>query len=120
MKEIIVKNKDYEVVFSLNNGYVDYCKIYSISGDLMGQIKYFEDPSIKIANLEANLVESERGIEKFKAMYFNKCKDYEHLMEQLGDKSADLHQIYSHLGVEAFGEDIHEQAMKELTRLLEK
>lgn len=32
----------------------------------------------------------------------------------------DLMQLYSHLGVEAFGEDIQEQALKEIHRLQKK
>ena len=35
--------------------------------------------------------------------------------KQIAEKDDNLHQIYSRLGVEAFGEDIHEQALKELS-----
>ena len=44
----------------------------------------------------------------------NDAKEIERLREQLAEKDGELHQIYSHLGVEAFGEDIHEQALKEI------
>lgn len=38
------------------------------------------------------------------------------LKQQIAEKDGELHQIYSHLGVEAFGEDIHEQALKEIAK----
>lgn len=38
------------------------------------------------ADLEAKLAESEKSKEKFKVMYFNQCKDYEHLQEYVNDR----------------------------------
>ena len=40
----------------------------------------------KISNLKAKLAESEKSKEKFKIMYFNQCKDYEHLQEYVNDR----------------------------------
>ena len=76
----------------------------------------------EIAELKAKLAESE---EKYKKAYqegllqkqFDKDMEIDQLKQQLAEKNADLHQIYSHLGVEAFCEDIHEQSLKEIGRL---
>lgn len=89
----------------------------------------------KIADLEAKLAESKEQLKQSRE-WFIKCdkerlseetkkniaftnyketlKENKELKQQLAEKNADLHQIYSHLGVEAFGEDIHEQALKEI------
>ena len=85
-----------------------------------------EIPSI--ADLEAKLTESDAEIERFKEinavqknkiinldkMYKQSQEVQKQLKQQLAEKDGELHQIYSHLGVEAFGEDIHEQALKEI------
>lgn len=47
----------------------------------------------------------------------NKC---ERLNQERYDECLNLQQLYSHLGVEAYGEDIQEQAIKELERLKAK
>ena len=47
-------------------------------------------------------------------------KDIKELEEQLYEERGKLQQVYSRLGVEAFGEDIHEQALKELGKVIPK
>lgn len=54
-KEINISNENYIAKFSLDNGVADYCKLYEIGGDEAGQIKYFEDQSKKIKQLEKAL-----------------------------------------------------------------
>ena len=80
-----------------------------------------------VADLEAKIAESEHRNEQLVdalngEVFINYKLPMENaqLKQQLAEKDADLHQIYSHLGVEAFGEDIHEQALKEIRRLLEE
>ena len=75
----------------------------------------------KIADLEAKLAEMEAerdklfvDLEETSNNFLNARDEW---LKQLEEKDADLHQIYSHLGVEAFCEDIHEQALKEIGRL---
>ena len=51
------------------------------------------------------------------AIIMRQEKQISDLEAKLAERNADLHQIYSHLGVEAFCEDIHEQALKEIGRL---
>lgn len=47
-------------------------------------------------------------------------KRYKKEQEKNSNNALELQQIYSHLGVEAFGEDIQEQALKEIHRLQRK
>lgn len=48
-----------------------------------------------------------------------KNKQISQLQDSLRDANECLGQIYSHLGVEAFGKDIQEQAVKEIDRLMD-
>lgn len=73
----------------------------------------------KIADLEAKLVESDGCAGMLHHHLTDKAieiemlgEEIDELKQQLAEKNADLHQIYSHLGVEAFGEDIQEMALK--------
>ena len=86
----------------------------------------------RVADLETKLAESEKEKENLKAQIIlirnnvsqGSIKDLENLRileeekecfrQRLAEKTGELYQIYSHLGVEAFGEDIHEQALKEI------
>ena len=46
-------------------------------------------------------------------------KQISQLQDSLREANECLSQIYSHLGVEAFGKDIQEQAVKEIDRLID-
>ena len=46
-------------------------------------------------------------------------KQISQLQDSLREANECLGQIYSHLGVEAFGKDIQEQAVKEIDRLID-
>lgn len=52
--------------------------------------------------------------------YLDMSDKIDNLKEELEDERGKLHQIYSHLSVEAFGDDIQEQALKEIARLQDK
>lgn len=81
-------------------------------------ISAFED---EINQLKQQIEETEELNKKFeehsqavdKALD-DSCDVIRTLKQQLAEKDGELHQIYSNLGVEAFGEDIHEQALKEI------
>ena len=44
-------------------------------------------------------------------------KEIQQLKQSIKEERENLQQLYSHLGVEAFGEDIQEQAVKEIDKL---
>lgn len=50
---------------------------------------------------------------------FEENKQISQLQDSLREANECLSQIYSHLGVEAFGKDIQEQAVKEIDRLMD-
>ena len=47
-------------------------------------------------------------------------KENQQLKQELKDERAELQKLYSHLEVEAFGEDIQEQAVKEIDKIKEE
>lgn len=65
----------------------------------------FEKPSKKRINFD-----------KWKELYL----ESQQLKQELKDERAELQQLYSHLEVEAFGEDIQEQAVKEIDKIKEE
>lgn len=52
--------------------------------------------------------------------YEQQLKEKDEEIESLNERWSELWQIYSRLGVEAFGEDIQEQALKEIIKLQKK
>ena len=129
-REFQIKDGNLIASFDLENedGDIDFCKLLKVSHGVADEIgmfvdyvainKIIKDQSKRIADLEAKLAESE---EKYKKAY------REGLLQKQFDKDMEivelkqqLHQIYSHLGVEAYCEDIHEQALKEIGRLQEQ
>lgn len=59
-------------------------------------------------------------INKFLVSLLNtQDKKINELEDSLREANECLSQIYSHLGVEAFGKDIQEQAVKEIDRLMD-
>lgn len=47
-------------------------------------------------------------------------QENQQLKQELKDERAEIKQLYSHLGVEAFGENIQEQAVKKIDKLEEE
>lgn len=96
----------------------------TFEGQLAETINFLES---KLSDLEAKLAESESNVkigEFWHSAYQGKQLDYDKVYAELRksyneveELKQQLHQIYSHLGVEAFCEDIHEQALKEIGRL---
>lgn len=64
----------------------DCCNIWNNLKDKTKMIDYLIESKQQISDLEAKLAESEKSKEKFKIMYFNECKDYEHLQEYVNDR----------------------------------
>ena len=96
-----------------------------ITQRLVIQEKDYDEQLEKQMNIHLkHLEEKDKAIENWQTMYQNVMKschnsieEDKRLREQLKEKNADLHQIYSHLGVEAFGEDIQEMALEEIETL---
>lgn len=82
------------------------------SAELVSLIDTMRDEDPKIKELETQLAEKEEQIKTRVAEYE---KQFIEQTDEIYKLKLELAQIYSHLGVEAFGEDIHEQALREIS-----
>ena len=89
-------------------------KDFCIPQDSVYICKSCYDWKQKVDDIEAKLAESKEQLIAINEKSNKIKKESYYLKQQLAEKDGELYQIYSHLGVEAFGEDIHEQALKEI------
>ena len=117
-KEFQIRDGNLIASFDLENedGDIDFCKLLKVSHGVAEEIgmfvdyiatnKIIGDQSKEIADLEAKLAESEKSKESYR------LQNEQHHLQLL--------QVYSRLGVEAFGADIHEKALETLMIMKEQ
>lgn len=75
----------------------------------------------RIRELEEKIVFAEsNAFELGERAIISVMKENKQLKQELKDERAELQQLYSHLEVEAFGEDIQEQAVKKIDKIEEE